>query len=96
MKKLLVLSAALALTACATVDRATTAASAKPAAGTYYCKKDHLQTEGDKLVCSWESSTNDACRAFNNVTIEKGKIATGPTDDRRCENGQWLVKITTR
>lgn len=96
MKKLLVLSAALALAACATVDRATTVSSAQPAAGTYYCKKDRLHTEGDKLVCAWASNTNDACNAFNIVTIEKGKLASGPTDDRRCENGQWLVRVTTR
>ena len=96
MKNLIPIFAALALAACGTVERATTVASAKPAAGTYYCKKDHLQTEGDKLVCTWESNTSDACRAFNTVTIEKGKVATGPTDDRRCDNGQWLVKVTTR
>ena len=96
MKKLIVVASALALSACATVERATTVSKAQPAAGTYYCKKDRLLTEGDKLVCTWESNTNDACRAFNSVAIEKGKVASGPTDDRRCENGQWLVRVTTR
>jgi hypothetical protein len=67
------------------------------AGGTYFCWKERLNTAGDALVCNWESSVGDACRAARLTTpLAKGSVATGPKDAGRCTNGQWLVQVTTK
>jgi hypothetical protein len=63
---------------------------------TYYCWKDTLNTRGDALACNWETNRTDACRLRNTRTLAKDTIASGPVDAGRCDNGQWLVKVTTR
>lgn len=67
-----------------------------PRASTYYCWKDTLNNRGDTLACNWESNRMDACRLKNHSTLARDAIASGPEDAGRCDNGQWLVKVTTR
>ena len=97
MKKTLALTAALALAACAAVDKpAANGATAQASAAAYYCWKDRLSTEGDALMCNWEANASDACRSSGRTPLSKAAIASGPNDVKRCDNGQWLVKVTTR
>jgi hypothetical protein len=97
MKPSPILAAALLLAACASTGRSPAAAPAtSAAAGTYYCWKDRLASEGDDLVCNWEPSANAACRSDAVVSLSRAAVASGPVDSRRCENGQWLVSATTK
>ncbi len=80
---------------CASVDKAAAAANGG-GSGTYYCWKERLATEGDSLVCNWEKSISDACRSTYSTPLGKGSVASGPEGSSRCENGQWLVKVTTK
>lgn len=100
MKKLLVVAALLTvpIAGCATADGSRPAARAQAtASGSYYCWKERLNTEGDQLLCNWESSAADACRSSAIVTpLAKGSVSTGPKDAGRCNNGQWLVQVTTK
>ena len=96
MKAVLAVAGALVLAACANVNKPTTSAAGPVQAGTYYCWKDKLATEGDKLLCNWERDRRTACDASFAVTIERTRVSTGPTDAGRCNNGQWLVMVTTR
>ena len=86
----------LFLWACASVGADASSGAASPGAGTYYCWKDTLNTRADGLACNWESNRMDACRMRNNSTLSRDTIAAGPVDAGRCDNGQWLVKVTTR
>ena len=100
MRNSLALAVALALAACASVDKPATngnGATAQSAAGlAKYCWKERLSTQGDALVCNWESNTHDACRATYDTSIPKSAVSSGPTDVKRCENGQWLVQVTMK
>ena len=86
----------LFLWGCASIDTAPSDRGALPGGATYYCWKDTLGTRGDALACNWETSKMDACRMRNNSTLARDAIASGPVDAGRCDNGQWLVKVTTR
>jgi hypothetical protein len=71
--------------------------AARPAAGgTQFCWKEKLATEGDTLVCNWQASSADACKSTHSSALARASIVSGPTDARRCANGQWLVQVTTR
>lgn len=97
MKKTLAIAAALLVSACATVNPPAPTAAATPAAGTYYCFKDRLATEGDAYACNWERDARDVCHSIGSrTTLRKSAVASGPTDVRRCDNGQWVVMVTTR
>jgi hypothetical protein len=100
MKPTLALAASfLLLASCATLETSVTAAPRSLAAAsgsTYYCWKDRLATEGDNLVCNWEASASDACLSTGVVSIANHNVARGPENTRRCENGQWLVVVTTK
>jgi hypothetical protein len=99
MKNTLLAAAALLLSACASVDTSLNGAPRMAAAGssgTYYCWKERLATEGGNLVCNWEASATDACRSNGVVSIAKDNVASGPANSRRCENGQWLVTVSTK
>jgi hypothetical protein len=97
MKKVLALAGALALAACAAANKpAATATAASVQAGTYYCWRDKLANDGDNLVCNWERERQVACDASYAVPINRSRVAVGPTDAGRCNNGQWLVMVTTR
>ena len=96
MKVVAVAVAALTLTACGAINKPTTSAAAPTQAGTYYCWKDKLATNGDNLSCNWERERHVACETTYPVTISKSRVSAGPTDAGRCSNGQWLVMVTMR
>jgi hypothetical protein len=97
MKNTLALTVLLALAACAAVDTpATIATAASPSATAYYCWKDRLITEGDALLCNWEANARDACYSSGRTPLSKSAIVSGPSEVKRCDNGQWLVKVTTQ
>jgi hypothetical protein len=97
MNKTLCIAPALLLCACASIEAVGNKAPA-PVAGeaTYFCWRDRLLTVGDTLVCNWERSSGDACRSNNRGSVEKTSVAAGPKNAGRCENGQWLVQVTTK
>ena len=97
MKTMLALTATLVLAACATPDKpATVASTAQPVAGKYFCWRERLVTEGDKLICNWDTNASDACNSMTRTPLDRRSIATGPQNVKRCDNGQWLVEVTTR
>lgn len=101
MKTTLLLAASLLLGACASTETSITGTPRAVAAGgangnTYYCWKEKLDTEGGNLVCNWEATAADACNSTGVMSIAKSSIAKGPDNTRRCENGQWLVVVTTK
>ena len=83
----------LALAACASVETATTAAGDS---STKYCWKDNLQDDGKNLTCNWVASKSDACDATNRSAVSRSTVATGPESVGRCNNGQWLLRVTTK
>lgn len=90
-------AAAFLLAACASTGGPTPSPrAAAGTGGTYYCWKDRLATEGDNLVCNWEGSVAAACTSTGIVSIARSDVARGPDNARRCENGQWLVMLTTK
>jgi hypothetical protein len=101
MKYTLLLAACMFIAACASTETTITGAPrAVAAAGgsgnTYYCWKEKLDTEGGNLVCNWEANAADACNSTGVMSIAKSRIAKGPDNTRRCENGQWLVVVTMK
>ena len=94
---LALLAASLLLAACATPEASLTGASrAATGSGTHYCWKERLDADGASLVCNWEASPADACASNAVVSIAKASVTRGPENARRCENGQWLVVVTTK
>ena len=100
MKTRIAVAAALALAACASVEGTSSSGAARvasaPASGTYYRWKEKLSEQGDMLSCNWQANMNDACRMSVTSTLSRGSLSSGPSDARRCENGQWLVKATMK
>ena len=98
MKKALLLAAPiLLLSACASTNggsAATRTAAAEGAA--LYCWQNKVVTEAGGLSCNWAKTASDACRSTDFTKVSQGAIASGPTKARRCENGEWLVMVTTR
>ena len=96
LAKLTLAAAAAALAAgCAGNPPARTAAASADK-GTLYCWKERLVAEGDSLACNWEASAGDACRSSGLTSIKRSAVASGPRDATLCNNGQWLVAVTTR
>jgi hypothetical protein len=99
MKIALVPAAAclLALAGCAGMPSPLkTQPTAIAASGTYYCWKNRLNDEGSNLVCNWEHSVSDACESNAVVSLPKNSVSGTPQSSRHCENGQWLVSVTSR
>jgi hypothetical protein len=95
VKGTLVLAATLALAACATADKpASTHVAAAQSSGTYFCWRERLVTEGDNLVCNWKADARAACEVMDRIPINRKSIVSGPDNAKRCENGQWLVRVT--
>ena len=97
----IVISIALAsftlLAACATVETSTQSGSAKSSdASTMYCWKSRLQTSGDNYSCNWADSTKVACDQSGRTNVSKSAVVGEPTDANRCENGQWLVRVSKK
>jgi hypothetical protein len=96
MKTTLALAALFLIAACAAPNVGTPRAVAGASGSTYYCWKERLDTFGGDLTCNWEANAADACESTGVVSISKGKVSRGPDNARRCENGQWLVVVTTK
>jgi hypothetical protein len=85
----------LALAGCAVVRPepvVTVAAGGAP----YYCWQARLDDAGSNLVCNWDRSMTDACTAQVLVSLPKAGLTDAPRRTHRCENGQWLVAVTSR
>ena len=98
MKAMLGIAAAtLLLSSCASTVPATSGASYAAASGrSYLCWKDRLAEEGGMLACNWEGNRSDACRMENMTRIARASVTSGPENGGRCDNGQWLVRVTTK
>jgi hypothetical protein len=64
--------------------------------GTYYCWQERLADDGSSLTCNWQHSMADACDSTYFVSLAKANVVGAPQKTHRCENGQWLVAVTTR
>lgn len=98
MNKLLGIAAIslTALAACAPAEVRNGATAQAAGSGPQYCWKNRLTTHGEKLSCNWAASKSDACRFLNLSDIEKASVSSEPTSAGRCENGEWLVQVTTK
>jgi hypothetical protein len=101
MKRALRIAAlpAFLLAACATPQMSTNGAPAArtdAAAASQYCWKSKLSESGDSYLCNWDGNRKDACRNTYSTPMAKGAVASGPKDAGRCENGEWLVQVTTK
>jgi hypothetical protein len=63
---------------------------------TYYCAKERLTADGDRLECNWQPTAEDACRFGNASVMQRGSLAADPQPAGRCNTGQWLVKVSSR
>lgn len=97
MKNLLMVAAALAaLPACAATNGASHGQSSSGAPA-MYCWETRLVVEGDTLSCNWAASPKEACRSTEFGAVRKAAVASGPENARRrCENGEWLVRVTMK
>lgn len=87
----------LALAGCSGMPTANNSqATAIATGGTYYCWEERLADLGPNLVCNWQHSPADACGSRDQASIAKASVAGEPRRTHRCENGQWLVGVTTR
>lgn len=61
-----------------------------------YCWKSKLYVAGEDLVCNWADSAAEACKGNPTSNISKVVVANEPTNAKRCENGQWLVRVSRK
>ncbi len=98
MKKLVAIVAApialLLLSATAQAADAPATQSAAPA--DMYCWKSKLYPSGNDLVCNWADDAKDACRPGLVSNINKSSVVAEPVEVKRCNNGEWLVKVTKK
>ena len=99
MKKALCIAAATALVAACAGPQASTesrGAAAGARVSAYYCAKERLNPQGDRLECNWQPSVADACRFTNSSALSRASLASDPQPAGRCSTGDWLVKATPR
>ena len=96
MKKTLLLAAPIALIAACASTPGGSAAPQAAAGPALYCWQSKLVNEAEGHSCNWAATATDACRSTDFTLVRKGAIASGPSKGRRCENGEWLVMVTTR
>ena len=89
-----IVAAAVLAAACAAPQASTrTAAASSPV---YYCAKDHLIEQGNRLECNWQPSADEACKFMESSTLERASLASDPQSAGRCNTGVWLVKVSRR
>ena len=71
-------------------------ATTTPTQTTLYCWKNKLYPSGSDLVCNWSDNTKDACRGGKVNNVSKDAIVAEPANVKRCDNGEWLVQVTTK
>src|SRR5258708_26114342 len=95
-KALCIATAALLVAACAG-PRASTGRSALAASSPgYYCDKQRLQPQGDRLECHWQPSADEACKFTESSVLERAAPASEPQSAGRFHTGQWLVRVSPR
>ena len=62
----------------------------------WYCAKDRLVADGERLSCNWQPTAAEACRFTDTTVLERGSMAGAPQPAGRCNTGDWLVKATPR
>jgi hypothetical protein len=63
--------------------------------GTYYCWSERLADNGQNLTCNWAHSMADACDSTTFTSLAKSSVSGMQQRTHRCENGQWLVAVTS-
>ncbi|MBI3715358.1 MAG: hypothetical protein HY255_05140 [Betaproteobacteria bacterium] len=99
MKKLLVIAAApiAMLLLSGPVQAASDVPAAQGQSGaTLYCWKGRLYEAGNDLVCNWTENAKDACEESKMTNIGKDAVVSEPAKAKRCENGEWLVRVTKK
>jgi hypothetical protein len=71
-------------------------ASAAPGASAWYCAKERLVADGERLSCNWQPTAGEACRLSHTTVLDRASIAGAPQPAGRCNTGEWLVKATPR
>jgi len=99
MKKLLAIAAApiamLLLSASAPAAADTPTVQAQSGAN-LYCWKGRLYEAGNDLVCNWTDNIKEACEESKMTNIGKDAVTSEPAKAKRCENGEWLVRVTKK
>ena len=102
MKVVLFAASAILLSACAGVQSSSTGSTQVAQAGTgnggtLYCWKREFERTSGNFVCNWQDSVRDACLSNGAVvTLDGSRVASEPRNAGRCENGEWLVAISTK
>lgn len=98
MKNALCIAAVAFAAACAAPPPSTESRGAAVASrgAAYYCAKDRLNPQGDRLECNWQPTAEEACRFGNSSVLQRASLATDPQPAGRCNTGQWLVKVSPR
>lgn len=98
MKKIITLAAApiVLLLLSASVEAATDAPAAQRQGAALYCWKDKLYTAGNDLVCNWADDAKEACYGGKVSNVSKESIVAEPVTAKRCESGEWLVRVTKK
>ena len=90
----LLIAAALALGACASMEAGNgNGNTARAAAGTQFCWQDRLHTAGGKHACNWAASKREACDGALPSSVEATRYSA-PRKSSMCSNGQWLVELS--
>ncbi len=81
----------------ASVEAATdTKVAQNQESSTLYCWKNKLYPAGNDLVCNWSDNTADACRGGPVSNLSKDAVVAEPANAKRCDNGEWLVRVTKK
>jgi hypothetical protein len=101
MKNLPCVLAAAAVTivaGCAAPQASVEPASATAAArsSSYYCAKERLAADGDRLECNWQPTADEACKFGDTRILQRVSLASDPQPAGRCNTGQWLVRVSPR
>lgn len=96
MSRILLAAPFLFLSACAATNGGEPARMAAADGAALYCWERKVMEDGDGKLCNWAKTAKEACRSSDYTVVRNAAIASGPAKSRRCENGEWLVMVTTR
>jgi hypothetical protein len=98
MKRVALLAAFPVLVAgCGTFDKVEEVRLQPKAGQAYYCMTSRLSDVDGTLVCNWHDQAKDACYYEpSHVELAKSGVASGPEKAGRCDNGEHLVRVTTK
>ena len=90
-----VLAAATLPVACA-APQTTPWPAAGPPLSAYYCARERLVQNGDRLDCNWQATADEACRIGKSSVLKQSLLASEPQPAGRCDSGVSLVKVSPR